>query len=122
MGLGDAKLMLLAGAWFGVQGAVFTLFAASVQGTLAALIMVLIRGKLEEPAAVRAERKALQEAAAAGDEQAKQVLEQDPLGEEPNEGLRKSPIPFGPFLVLACLEYLFWGDAIRPFKGWGGLF
>ena len=37
MGLGDAKLMLLAGAWFGWKGALFALLAGAVQGTVAVL-------------------------------------------------------------------------------------
>ncbi|GAC1357181.1 MAG: A24 family peptidase [Polyangiales bacterium] len=37
MGLGDAKLLALIGAWFGWPGALFALFAGSIQGTLAAL-------------------------------------------------------------------------------------
>ena len=42
MGLGDAKLLALAGAWFGWQGAVFVLFAGALQGSLYALVLKLL--------------------------------------------------------------------------------
>ena len=108
MGLGDAKLLMLAGAWFGWEGAVFVLCAAAAQGTLAAVAIYLIAGKIEEPEAVRKDREELKEAAAAGDSEAAEILALDPLGEEPAAtGLGLSRFPFGPFLALACLETLF---------------
>src|SRR5260370_394919 len=55
MGLGDAKLVMLAGAWFGWIGAVFALLAGAVQGTLAVIALLLTRGRIEEPAAVEEE-------------------------------------------------------------------
>ena len=36
----------------------------------------------------------------------------DPLAQEPEEGLGKARIAFGPFLVLATLELLVFGDVI----------
>jgi leader peptidase (prepilin peptidase)/N-methyltransferase len=112
MGLGDAKLTMLAGAWFGWPGAFFTLMAGAVQGTLGALVIYVTVGKIEEPEAVRADREELQRAAAEGDEEAKQLLADDPLGEAPGEGLAQSRLPFGPFLILALLELLFFGQQI----------
>jgi leader peptidase (prepilin peptidase)/N-methyltransferase len=113
MGLGDAKLIMLAGAWFGWPGALFVLFAGAFQGSIGAVIVHLVAGKIEEPEAVRADREELQKLAAEGDEEAKKALEEDPLGTEPEEGLMKARLPFGPFLILACLEYLFFGEWIR---------
>jgi leader peptidase (prepilin peptidase) / N-methyltransferase len=57
MGLGDAKLTMLAGAWFGWPGAVFTLLAGAVQGSLIAFVVYAVAGKIEEPEAVRRERE-----------------------------------------------------------------
>ena len=109
MGLGDAKLMMLAGAWFGWPGALFVLFAGAFQGTLGALVVYFVRGKIDEPEQVRLDREELQQAALAGDEEAKQALADDPLGTAPGEGLMASRLSFGPFLILGCLEYLFVG-------------
>jgi leader peptidase (prepilin peptidase)/N-methyltransferase len=113
MGLGDAKLMMLAGAWFGWPGAVFIFFAGAVQGTAAALFIYLVRGKIEEPDAVRADRELLEREAALGDEDAKKALAEDPLGAAPGEGLMAARLSFGPFLCLSCLEFLFAGEWIR---------
>ncbi len=102
MGLGDAKLELLIGAWFGWPGVLFTLFAGSIQGTLAALLIYARHGKIEEPEAVRRERE---EAIAAGEP----LDESDPVAEPPEDGLGGARVPFGPFLVLGALEYLLFG-------------
>jgi leader peptidase (prepilin peptidase)/N-methyltransferase len=111
MGVGDAKLTMLAGAWFGWPGAIFVFFAGALQGTLAALVIWLVRGKIDEPEAVREERAELERDAAAGDEEAKTILEEDPLlNAPPAEGLMASRLSFGPFLILGCLEMLFAGS------------
>jgi leader peptidase (prepilin peptidase) / N-methyltransferase len=108
MGHGDAKLTMLAGAWFGWTGAVFVLCAAAVQGTICALVIFLVAGKIEEPQAVKDDRAELKRAAEGGDAEAAQILAEDPLGEEPPaSGLGLARFPFGPFLALACLEMLF---------------
>jgi len=116
MGLGDAKLLALAGAWFGWLGAAFVLFAGAIQGTLGSLAIYFARGRIDEPDAVKADRAELRAAAAAGDEEARELLEDDPLlATEPAEGLGQSRVPFGPFLILAIFEWLFAGDVIM---GW----
>jgi leader peptidase (prepilin peptidase)/N-methyltransferase len=113
MGLGDAKLVMLAGAWFGWQGAVFALFAGAVQATIVAGVMLLVHGKLEEPEAVRKDREELLAAAAAGDPEARQAVEEDPLATAPGEGLMSARLPFGPFLCLAIIEWMLAGAVIR---------
>ncbi|HEY6463692.1 MAG TPA: prepilin peptidase [Polyangiaceae bacterium] len=113
MGLGDAKLMMLAGAWFGWPGVAFTLFAGAMQATVAAGILYLAHGKIEEPAGVREERAELQKAAAEGDEEAKRLIEEDPLALEPEEGILAARLPFGPFLCLAIIEWMLAGAWIR---------
>jgi leader peptidase (prepilin peptidase) / N-methyltransferase len=116
MGLGDAKLVMLAGAWFGWQGAVFTLLAGAVQGTIVAFVVLAIHGRIEEPEAVRREREELlaRIAAAEGDERRRleEELALDPIGEEPEEGLGKARLAFGPFLVLALIEFQLFGKLL----------
>jgi leader peptidase (prepilin peptidase)/N-methyltransferase len=119
MGLGDAKLLALAGAWFGWLGATFVLFAGAIQGTVAALIMLLVRGRIDEPEAVTKEREELARAAAEGDEEAQALLAEDPLGAPQADGLGRAHIPFGPFLILAILEWLFAGDVIQAWLSLG---
>ncbi|HWA78130.1 MAG TPA: prepilin peptidase [Polyangiaceae bacterium] len=109
MGLGDAKLTLLAGAWFGVQGALFALFAGAVQATIVTLAVYLVRGRIEEPDAVVRERAELDAEIAAAEGEARAELERerelDPAMRATEAGLGKARVPFGPFLALATLEY-----------------
>jgi leader peptidase (prepilin peptidase)/N-methyltransferase len=119
MGLGDAKLLLLAGAWFGWQGALFALCAGAIQGTLFAIAILLARGRIEEPEAVQREREELQaeleqmseeERARAEDE-----LKDDILLDEPRSGFMAARLAFGPFLVLAILEFMLAREWIEAF-------
>jgi leader peptidase (prepilin peptidase)/N-methyltransferase len=116
MGLGDAKLLALSGAWFGWPGAVFALLAGAVQGTVVAGAVLLSRGRIEEPEAVRREREEMRRELEALPEEERALLlrelSNDPLATEPGEGIGKARIPFGPFLALATLEYLFFGDLL----------
>jgi leader peptidase (prepilin peptidase)/N-methyltransferase len=117
MGLGDAKLVMLAGAWFGWFGAVFALLAGAVQATAVTLAVLATRGKLEEPDAVKEERRALREALANAEGEEREALERelkdDPLAEEPEPGLGGARLAFGPFIVLAILELMLFGNWIR---------
>lgn len=116
MGMGDAKLLALAGAWFTWKGALFVLFAGAMQGSLYAVSASLLGVKHELPEAVKQDLEELRAAAAAGDEEAKQALADDPLAEDP-EGDARPRIPFGPFLILACLELLFFRDQLARLAG-----
>jgi leader peptidase (prepilin peptidase) / N-methyltransferase len=117
MGLGDAKLLALAGAWFGPMGLLFTLFGGAVQGTLAFILTLLVRGKIEEPEAVTEERaelkRALDEASPEERAELERAIAEDPLGEEPDGTLSTARMPFGPFLALALLEILFFEEFIQ---------
>jgi leader peptidase (prepilin peptidase) / N-methyltransferase len=122
MGLGDAKLLMLAGAWFGWPGAVFALLAGSVQGTIVALAVLLTRGRIEEPPAVRAEREAMLEELALLEGSEREALERelalDPIAKAPEPGIGQARIAFGPFLCLAILEYLFLGPLLLQEMAW----
>jgi leader peptidase (prepilin peptidase) / N-methyltransferase len=117
MGLGDAKLVMLAGAWFGWQGALFTLLGGAVQATAVIVSLFLVRGKIEEPEAVKQERAELLAELERVTPEERAELERelalDPLADEPEEGFGKARIAFGPFLALAALELLVFGTIIR---------
>lgn len=116
MGLGDAKLVMLAGTWFGWRGALFALLGGAVQATFMALAVFLARGKIDEPDAVVRERKELQALLESSEGEARAELEReiarDPLAFEPEAGFGKARLAFGPFLALATLEYMLFGDII----------
>ena len=123
MGLGDAKLLVLAGAWFGWSGALFVLGAGAIQGTLVAIAVLLVRGRIDEPEAVREERARIQaELDAMSDDEraeAEKELALDPLAEEPGEGFGQARMAFGPFLALATLEFLLFGrDLLGAYLAW----
>jgi leader peptidase (prepilin peptidase)/N-methyltransferase len=119
MGLGDAKLVMAAGAWFGWQGAAFAVFGGAIQATVAAVILFLVQGKLEEPESVRADRDALVRAASEGDAEAVQALKDDPvLANEPGEGFMAARLAFGPFLCLATIEWMLGGSWLRDHLLW----
>lgn len=123
MGLGDAKLVMLAGAWFGWQGAVFTLLAGAVQATLVVLAVFLTRGRIDEPEAVQLERAELEQELSQLSPEERAELEQelaaDPLAGAPEPGFGKARVAFGPFLVLAALELLLFEGFIREeLFGW----
>ncbi|MCU0691241.1 MAG: prepilin peptidase [Polyangiaceae bacterium] len=127
MGLGDAKLLMAAGAWFGWRGALFVLLAGSVQGTIAAVAMLAAGGKIEVPQAVQREREELlREVAAIEDPRdrarAEEELGQDPVFEPGGGGLGRARIAFGPFLALSIIEYLLVGplllEHLGPWLGW----
>jgi leader peptidase (prepilin peptidase)/N-methyltransferase len=69
MGGGDIKLLAMIGAFCGLKGVMFSLFAGSFIGALVGIPLMLIKGKD-----------------------------------------MKYAIPFGPFLSLAALLFLFMGD------------
>jgi leader peptidase (prepilin peptidase)/N-methyltransferase len=126
MGLGDAKLVMMAGAWFGWPGALFALLAGAVQGTIAAAILLLVHGRIEEPEAIQKERRETAEALAQmlPEERAAAEAEllHDPIYEElEGAGVGLARIAFGPFLALAMLEYLFLGPHIADYVRWIGV-
>jgi leader peptidase (prepilin peptidase) / N-methyltransferase len=128
MALGDAKLLMLAGAWFGWIGAAFVLLAGAVQGTMAVLVVLLVKGTIEEPPAVLAEKQREKEKIASLPEaeraQAEADLADDPIFERSSnpESIGQARIAFGPFLALATLEYLLVGhNFVQGYVRWVGL-
>ena len=71
MGGGDIKLLAMIGAFLGLPGVIFTLFASSLAGSLAGTLLML----------------------------------RDKSG-------GSTRIPFGPFLALAAMSYVFWGQTV----------
>lgn len=116
MGLGDAKLLMMSGAFFGLFGVAFTLLAGAVQGVLGAFALYLLRGKIGLPEGVKQELAELKKAAEAGDEEAKEILSDDPLAQDDDpEKPAYARVAFGPFLALAMTELLLYRDVILEY-------
>lgn len=122
---GDSILLGVVGSWFGWQGALFGLFAGALQGTVIFILVRLLGGRVEEPEDVTREREEIlaeieklpeEERAAAMEEWRKE----DELADAPGEGMQ-APLAFGPFIALAGLELLLFGETLRDaFLAWAG--
>jgi leader peptidase (prepilin peptidase)/N-methyltransferase len=107
MGLGDAKMSAMAGAWHGVAGALLVVFAAATQLAIAAFVMRLAKIDVTLPESVQEDLKGLRGRAETGDARAKEALRGDPLARAARPGFLGMRLPLGPFLALACIEVLF---------------
>ena len=101
MGLGDAKLLMMIGAFLGVRSLPVILLGASVQGVLAALLALAY-------SQLTGERNELTMTTSELDERFGEVS----LGEGD-----QLAIPFGPFLALSALELLVLGPAVYDWVG-----
>ncbi len=100
LGLGDAKLLLMVGAFTGLPGLVWCVGAGAVQGLLVSVPLLLLgRG--------------------VANSELEDIHGDDPeLGEEdPDAGVSGRRVPFGPFLAVAALEFVLLRDVI---EGWMG--
>ena len=105
MGEGDSKLLLMIGAFVGWQGALFAVFAGAGQGLITYVLARLTGVRMAAPdrAADGGEEDARSGGAAADGDH-----DED---EPPPSYWGHLKLPFGPFLALGALEYLFFGDA-----------
>ncbi len=128
MGLGDAKLLAMIGAFQGPAGVLFALVAGSVQGLVATTVSRLTGWQLgpdpslldeddeEEDTPSKEAAEVAREVAEESAETSEQSSEtpSDKSVEEsaktddarPDPGFMRTVIPFGPFLALGALEYL----------------
>jgi leader peptidase (prepilin peptidase) / N-methyltransferase len=112
MGLGDAKLLALIGAILGWRALPYVVFLAALQGSVIGIAGVLVGARLGPPPEPPAAGDAAAPAAA-GDAA-------PPAGPAPPPAptpLRFAAVPFGPFLALGALEYLFLGHLLHRYLG-----
>lgn len=90
LGLGDSTLLAAVGALLGWRGVVVALFGGSMIGVTLILPIALVRHVLgKPPSELVGERTS------------------DDEVEQPAPSLMQTPLPFGPFLVMGALFYLF---------------
>lgn len=112
VGGGDVKLLVLAGAWFGWEGALLVTALGAAQTVLAAGALRALGIAVPVPPQVRAELEALRARADAGDAAAREELEGDPLAASLDGEDAPMHLPMGPFLALACVEALAVGPVL----------
>lgn len=103
MGMGDVKLLAMLGAWLGWQCLLFVLLFASIQGVLLAVILWICGVELKPPLPEEWEEDEEEE------QEKEQEKEKEPeeAGEEPAPSFLLAAIPFGPFLAVSAVEYIF---------------
>jgi leader peptidase (prepilin peptidase)/N-methyltransferase len=108
MGEGDAKLLMMVGAFLGWHGVLFALLAGSVQGLMVAGI-AMATGTPMIPTRPDADEEGTETA-----ELTPQAAPTDAAAPVPSGPPEKGPpmMVFGPMLALSALEYLFIGDQI----------
>jgi leader peptidase (prepilin peptidase)/N-methyltransferase len=102
MGLGDVKLMAMVGAFLGVKLTVFTIFAASLVGSVFGLATILAVWVKRTQRRMRRNRESAGAARRRAWQSAKMVY-------------RYYQMPFGVFLGSMAIIALFFGDALL---GW----
>lgn len=95
MGYGDVFLMAMVGAFLGIQSLPFVFFASALQGLVVGLALFLLRRRPSPPW----EKEGTQEG-------------------EKNGSWRHVPLPFGPFIALSALEWLFFEDLVARIFKW----
>jgi leader peptidase (prepilin peptidase) / N-methyltransferase len=96
LGLGDGKLLALIGALLGWQAVVAALFAGSLIGSVVSIPVLLAGQRRARPT----------DPAGDTDPSRDQVPAQDGDGDDTSP-LRHAQIPFGPFLALGAILYIF---------------
>jgi leader peptidase (prepilin peptidase)/N-methyltransferase len=95
LGLGDGMLLAVVGALLGWKGVVVSLFGGSVIGSVIGIAALIVARRRHEPDATEREGEA--ETAGEGE------VEDD----EEAPSLMRTELPFGPFLAMAAVFYLF---------------
>jgi leader peptidase (prepilin peptidase)/N-methyltransferase len=103
MGWGDAKLMAFIGAFLGWKAIPFVLLAGSLQGLAYAGLTLALGGTLPEDP---------DDVSLADDDTPKVHKEGPAEPAPPARPVRKLKVPFGPFLSLAALEWLFFSNLL----------
>jgi leader peptidase (prepilin peptidase)/N-methyltransferase len=98
MGEGDSKLLLMIGAFLGWQGALFAVFAGATQG-----LLTFVMTRVTELFAGRAGHEPAASAETAPTESDDEL---------PAQYWGHKKLPFGPFLALGALEFLFFGEPL----------
>ncbi|MBX3180551.1 MAG: prepilin peptidase [Candidatus Hydrogenedentes bacterium] len=105
MGFGDVKLLAMLGAFIGWKGVLGTIMLASVLGSLIGVAVLLYFRFSAQPAEGA-------EASDAGDRDAAKAGDAEGEGSDEDITLGHHYLPFGPYLAVAGMVYLFYGPEL----------
>jgi leader peptidase (prepilin peptidase) / N-methyltransferase len=116
MGLGDGKLLAVIGVMLGWRSLPVVIFMASLLGVLVSVPVLLWQRRHQpagaQPPAAPTPPAEPPPAVAKGDADADADADADGEGEPPAASIRRTEVPFGPFLALSALVYLFVGGRL----------
>jgi leader peptidase (prepilin peptidase)/N-methyltransferase len=107
LGLGDAKLLAVIGVALGWRALPMVIFGASFVGIVVSVPLLLLKQRAERAVNAPGESPA-DPAQAASSANADEAESDAPAG----ASIRRAEVPFGPFLALAALVYLFAGEQL----------
>ena len=126
MGGGDAWMMIMVGAFLGWQSLIFVLLAASLQGIIIALGAIALGKKKQQTETEQGlfRNQVADEVQAEVDQMKKDDKDQNTENAEKTDtsdpkdyedvSTGKLAVPFGPFIALAAIEYVFFGKYLLP--------
>ena len=95
LGLGDSMLLAVIGALLGWKGVAVSLFGGSVMGSVIGVVALVIARRREGPEQPEP------------DDPGRAATEGEPEDEDDAPSLMRTELPFGPFLAMAAVFYLF---------------
>ncbi|MBN1653396.1 MAG: prepilin peptidase [Deltaproteobacteria bacterium] len=115
MGEGDAKLLMMIGAFLGWQGALFSLMAGAFQGIVVVAVGLILgrsvtADELRDNGETGPGEKRYNASAEQSESKYPDVGSRENAGEPQPRYIGHLKIPFGPFLALSALEFLFFGQ------------
>jgi leader peptidase (prepilin peptidase)/N-methyltransferase len=111
MGEGDSKLLMMIGAFIGWQGALFSLMAGALQG-IVVVVVSLVLGKRITTTQMPPNDGEPEQNQDSDEVTNDRESARDSFGEPQPRYVGHHKIPFGPFLALSALEYLFFEEQI----------
>ncbi len=105
LGYGDGKLLAIVGALFGWQGVVVTLFGGSILGSVIGTAVLVVVRRRDQRGESPPNLATVADPEAGAEDSSEAAAEGTAEAEMPP--LRHAEVPFGPFLVVGALAYVF---------------
>lgn len=121
MGLGDAKLLAMVGAFLGPPAVLFALSAGALQGLVATGVSRVTGWRIgPDPALLEDDEDEASQAETSSErDEGDEANTEKGADSGADPGLLRTVIPFGPFLALGAIEYMFGGDTlVRLWVAW----